>query len=239
MTTVLRSPAGPPGIAAGHDPYRPSDYTGLLMHALRTRADSFGRGSGLDMGVGSGALLATLGLLGVQYLCGIDIDADALRSSEELLREVNLLGRTRLLHGSLWEPLQDEQFDVVVANLPHFAATEPSDPDRSRFWSMGGADGRRLLDPFLTGLGAHLRDNGVAFITHNAFVGLDRTNALLAEQHLTARAILSTTVPLHPVKTVLLRPEVREKYLGAGISRLGRYEFVEVQILEIRFSWSL
>jgi hypothetical protein len=94
-------------------------------------------------------------------------------------------------------------------------------------------------DPFLVGLAAHLRDTGVAFITHNAFVGLDRTKALLAEHHLAAHAILATTVPLHPVKTVLLQPGVREKYLGAGISRLGRYEFVEVQILEIRFTKSL
>ena len=219
--------------ASNSDPFRPSDYTGLLMHALRLRAGEFGHGSGLDMGVGSGVLLGTLGLLGVERLCGVDIDPAAIQATDGLLRGMGLLDRTRLLLGSLWEPLGAERFDVVVANLPHFAATEPSDPDRSPYWSMGGADGRRLLDPFLAGLSAHLRDDGKAFITHNAFVGRARTEAMLAGQGLAARAVLSTTVPLHPTKTALLRPEVRARYTGAGISRVGPYEFADVQILEI------
>ena len=92
------------------------------------------------------------------------------------------------------------RFDIVVANLPHFAATEPSDPDRSPYWSMGGVDGRHLLDPFLAGLAMHLADDGVALITHNAFVGVDRTEAILMEQGLVSRGVLATTVPLHPSK---------------------------------------
>ena len=107
---------------------------------------------GLDMGTGSGVLLATLGLLGVERIYGVDIDPDAIAASERLVRELGLFERTRLLQGSLWEPLGDEQFDVVVANLPNFAASQPSDPDHSRFWSVGGPDGRKLLDPFLAGL---------------------------------------------------------------------------------------
>lgn len=226
--------AGPPDTAGSKDPFRPSDYTGLLMHALRLRAPEFGRGSGLDMGVGSGVLLGTLGLLGVERLVGVDIDPAAIRATEALLRGMGLRDRARLLRGSLWEPVGGEKFDVVVANLPHFAATEPSDPDRSPYWSMGGADGRRLLDPFLAGLGTHLKEHGAAFITHNAFVGRPNTDAMLAAQGLAAHAVLSTTVPLHPAKTVLLQPEVRERYTGAGLSHVGPYEFADVQILEIR-----
>lgn len=216
------------------DPFRPSDYTGLLMHALRTRSDQYPHGCGLDMGVGSGVLLATLGVLGVHSLVGVDIDPAALRVTEALLHDMLLLERSRLLEGSLWQPVGAARFDIVLANLPHFAATEPSDPDRSPHWSMGGADGRRLLDPFLAGLGEHLSDAGAALITHNAFVGLDRTEAMLAPQGLRARVVLATTVPLHPTKTELMHAEVRDKYTGAGISRLGPYEFVEVQIVEIR-----
>jgi Methyltransferase small domain len=144
------------------DLFRPSDYTGLMMHALRAGVSGYRRGSGLDMGVGSGVLLATLGELGVQRLVGVDIEQAALRSAAALLRAMHLLERARLLRGSLWEPVGTARFDIVVANLPHFAATEPSDPDRSPYWSMGGVDGRHLLDPFLAGLGMHLADDGVA-----------------------------------------------------------------------------
>ena len=223
----------PVSISTG-DLFRPSDYTGLLMHAVRLRCRGFGRGSGLDMGVGSGVLLGTLGLLGVEQLYGIDIDPAAIDAAERLLCGMGLLNRTRLLQGSLWEPLDAERFDVVVANLPHFAATAPSDPDHSCCWSMGGADGRRLLDPFLNGLGAHLRDDGAAFITHNDFVGRERTETLLAAQGLAAHVVLSTTVPLHPTKTALLHPDVRARSTGAGISRVGPHEFADVRILEIR-----
>ncbi len=218
----------------GKDPFRPSDYTGLLMHALQLRADSYGRDAGLDMGVGSGVLLATLGAIGVRALYGVDIDPDAVHATERLLAELGMLEQAHIYCGSLWEPLGDTRFDIVAANLPHFAATEPSDPERSPFWSMGGADGRRLLDPFLAGLRDHLRDDGVALITHNVFVGMERTEALLRDSGLAARPVLSTTSILHPIKSALLAPGVRASYSGTAIRRLGPYEFADMQILEIR-----
>src|ERR1051326_1935585 len=140
MSGSLVSPAPLPPEVADIDAFRPSDYTGLLLHALRSRATDFRRGTGLDMGTGSGVLLATLGLLGVERIYGVDIDPDAIAASGRLIRELGLQERTRLLQGSLWEPLGDEQFDVVVANLPNFAASQPSDPERSRFWSMARSE---------------------------------------------------------------------------------------------------
>src|SRR3954452_5222115 len=85
--------------AAPADPFRPSDYTGLLMHALRQRAGDYRRGSGLDMGVGSGVLLATMGRLGRQSPRGGDIDPDALHATEALLHEMGLTQQTTLLQG--------------------------------------------------------------------------------------------------------------------------------------------
>jgi release factor glutamine methyltransferase len=234
MSSSLVSPLRRPPEAVGTDPFRPSDYTGLLLHALKMRAGHFGRGMGLDMGTGSGVLLATLGLLGVERIYGVDIDPDAIAASERLVRELGLFERTRLLQGSLWEPLGDEKFDVVVANLPNFAASQPSDPDHSRFWSVGGPDGRKLIDPFLAGLRSHLRDRGVALMTHNVFVGLAETNDILARHGLSARVVLATVTVLHPVKSALLDQEVRARYAGNAINRLGPYEFADVQVLEIR-----
>src|SRR5712691_3522578 len=234
MSSSLVSPLRRPLAAAATDAFRPSEYTGLLLQALKSGARHFDRGMGLDMGTGSGVLLATLGLLGVERLYGIDIDPEAIAATERLIRELGLLERTRLLQGSLWEPLGDEQFDVVVANLPNFAACQPSDPDRSRFWSMGGPDGRKLIDPFLAGLRAHLRDSGIAFMTHNVFAGLAETNDILGRHGLSARVVLATVTVLHPVKSALLDPDVRARYAGNAINRLGPYEFADVQVLEIR-----
>ena len=228
------SPARLPRAGTGTDEFRPSDYTGLLLHTLKSRAADFGRGAGLDMGTGSGVLLATLGLLGVERIYGVDIDPAAIAASQRLVRELGLLDRTRLLQGSLWEPLGDERFDVVVANLPNFAACQPSDPDHSRFWSVGGPDGRKLIDPFLAGLRGHLSDSGIAFMTHNVFAGLAQTEDILARHGLSARVIMATVTVLHPMKSVLLSSDVRARYAGSAINRLGPYEFADVQVLEIR-----
>ncbi len=234
QTKINPGVSAPLAAALRPDPFRPSEYTGLLMHVLRSRATSFGRGAGLDMGMGSGVLLATLASLGVERLYGVDIDPEAVRASQDLVRDLGLAGQTRLLLGSLWEPLGHVRFDVVVANLPNFAATEPSDPDHSRFWSMGGADGRQLIDPFIADLRAHLCDDGVAFMTHNGFAGLPETEEILTRQGLTVRTIQTTTTVLHPVKSLLLNQAVRAKSLGVTLTRLGPYEFTDVHVLEIR-----
>lgn len=219
---------------ADTDPFRPSEYTGLLIHALRTRAPGYARRTGLDMGTGSGVLLGVMGSLGVERLWGVDIDPAAIDASRRLMQTLGLSDRVRLLVGSMWEPLKDERFDVVVANLPNFAATIPSDPDHSPYWSMGGADGRRWIDPFLAGLRAHLHDDGVAFMTHNVFAGIPQTEAILASHGLTVRVLNTTTTMLHPMKSALLSQEIRAKTNGTALTRIGIYEFAEVQVLEIR-----
>jgi len=186
------------------------------------------------MGVGSGTVLAMLGAIGVDRLFGVDIDPEALAATTNLMTRAGLIDRTDLRLGSLWEPLSNERIDIIAANLPQFAATEPSDPEHSPYWSFAGPDGRRFMDPFLAGLRDHMTDSAFAFITHNRFLGMDRTEALLRQTGLAAREVLTTAVLLHPLKAALLQPEIRSNIESAGIIQFGPYEFIEVQILEIR-----
>jgi release factor glutamine methyltransferase len=186
------------------------------------------------MGMGSGVLLATLASLGMEHVYGVDIDSSAISAARSVARSLGLLDGVHLLQGSLWEPLGDKRFDVVVANLPNFPAMEPSDPEHSQFWSMAGPDGRQLIDPFLAGLRSHLRDDGVAFMTHNVISGLQETEAYLARNGLCVSTVMTSTTVLHPLKSVLLHADVREKYTGTALNRFGPYEFTDVHVLEIR-----
>jgi hypothetical protein len=212
----------------------PSEYTGLLMHALRSRADGFGLGKGLDMGVGSGVLLATLGLLGVRDLWGVDVDPHAISATDFLMRRLGLLERTRLRLGSLWEPLGEERFDVVAANLPHFPTTVPPDPRRSPSWSVAGADGRDLIDPFLAGLRRHLTDTGVAFVTHDSFLGIARTLGVATANGLRTEIVCATNVLIPAIKLANLSTAANADGARAGLSALGSYTFTEVQVLAMR-----
>lgn len=221
-------------VEPAQDPFRPSGHTGLLIRTLRQKAAHLAHDDALDMGVGSGAVLATLGALGVRRLVGIDIDIDALAAARRLLRLTELLDRVTLRCGSLWDAAQDDQYDIVAANLPQFAAEGVSDPEHTPYWSSAGQDGRELMDPFLAGLSRHLRPSGAAFITHNVFLGIERSQDILRTAGMAARVVGSTAVLLNPAKAAAMNPAIRDRGEAVGLLRLDGYEFMDVDILEIR-----
>jgi hypothetical protein len=125
-------------------------------------------------------VLAALGALGAASLCGIDIESEAVASSALLLRGLGHGANARMYHGDMWLPVTGRRFDLITANLPHFPIESGEFAGRLPSWSSGGPDGRRLLDRFLDGLAAHLAPGSRAIITHNAFVDLELSRAMVA-----------------------------------------------------------
>jgi hypothetical protein len=138
-----------------------------------------------------------------------------------------------LHHGDMWQPVLDRRFDLIVANLPHFPMERADVPGRFPTWSAGGADGRALLDPFLEGLGGHLMAGGRVIITHNGFVGLDRSRAILVGYGLEMRVSLTTLVNISDEKLAPMSKSVLDAEDGRTIHRYGPYAFGEVHIVEI------
>src|SRR5712675_1280862 len=87
----LMSPARP---ASDNSPQqvsaalRPSEYTAALIQVLRARITWVRGANALEIGSGSGVVLAALGALGAASLCGIDIESEAVVSGSLLLREL-------------------------------------------------------------------------------------------------------------------------------------------------------
>ena len=213
------------------DPWRPSEYTAFLLHTLETEVRHLVHGTVLEIGVGSGAVLAALGGLGADRLVGTDIDHDALTQAATLLGEVGQAAE--LLVGDLWTPLAGRRFDLIVANPPQFATIAPAYPGRPPSWSQGGPDGRSVMNSLLRGLGRHLAPGGHAILAHNAFLGTAATAQLLAEQGLAMRRVASALMPLAPEKRAVMTPAVLD---GAGpdtVRRLGKYTFIAADILDI------
>lgn len=213
------------------DPWRPSEYTAFLLHTLQTEVRHLVHGTVLEIGVGSGAVLATLGTLGAERLVGTDIDPDAVAQAATLLGEVGQ--RAELLVGDLWAPLAGRRFDLIVANPPHFATAAPAYPGRPPTWSQGGPDGRGVMDPLLRGLRAHLAPGGHAILVHSPFLGTAATARLLAGQGLVMRRVASALMPLAPEKRAVMTPAILD---GAGpdaVRRLGNYTFLAAEIMDI------
>ncbi|SEP42542.1 Methyltransferase domain-containing protein [Rhodospirillales bacterium URHD0017] len=215
---------------------RPSEYTAALIQALRARRTVVRDAYVLEIGSGSGVVLAALADLGAASLCGIDIEEDAVASGTLLLDELGHGERAEFHQGDMWRPVAGRRFDLIVANLPHSALVDAHVPGRRATWSEAGADGRRLLDPFLEGLGRHLAPGGRAYITHNGFVGLDRSRRMLARAGFTLEVVLTTLVNLHDEKLARMTPGVLAAEEGRTIHRHGPYAFAELHIAEIAAS---
>ena len=228
---VLSKPMSTSGLALAA--LRPSEYTAALIQALQARRAVVRGARVLEIGSGSGVVLAALAGLGAASLCGIDIEGDAVASGMLLLDELGHREAAEFIQGDMWRPVDGRRFDLIVANLPHCTLVDPNLPGRLPTWSAAGADGRRLLDPFLEGLGRHLAPRGRAFITHNGFVGLDRSRRMLARAGLTLEVVLTMLVNLHDDKLARMTPSVLAAEEGRTIHRYGPYAFAEMHIVEI------
>jgi len=215
----------------GADPWRPSEFTAFLLHVLQTRARRWVRGTVLEMGVGSGVVLASLGALGAERLVGTDVEPNALAAAGRLLAAEGRAAELR--HADLWTGLQGRRFDLIVVNPPQFAAALPRFPTRARSWSDGGPDGRRVLDPLLAGLGAHLAPGGHALLVHSAFLGLPRTRRLLAAQGLACRSLAATLMVVPPEKRAVMNPAVAAATRPPLLQKVGGHCFVRAEILAI------
>lgn len=227
------SAAMPPTVPAVVPALRPSEYTSALIHALRVEAAGVRGASVLEIGCGSGVVLAALGAMGAASLCGVDIEQDAIAASTRLLHECGHGATLELHRGDMWQPVAGRRFDLIVANLPHFPMEPVEFAGRLRTWSAGGADGRHLLDPFLVGLAEHLAPGGRAVITHNAFDDLARSRKLVMRSGLSIRIALTTLVYISPEKIARMTPEVLRAEDGRTIHRYGPYTFGELHIVEI------
>ncbi len=212
---------------------RPSEYTAALIQILQARLGVVRGATVLEVGSGSGGVLAALGKLGAASLCGIDIEEDAVTSGMLLLAELGHHETAELYLGDMWLPVAGRCFDLIVANLPHFPMERSDVPGRLPTWSAGGSDGRALLDPFLEGLNAHLVPDGRAIITHNAFVGVERSREILARHGLALRTAHVTLVYIPDEKLERMCLSVLGAEDGRTIHRYGPYGFGEMHIVEI------
>jgi methylase of polypeptide subunit release factors len=141
-----------------HDP----DHVGGMNSAAGTMATLTIRrpvDRALDLGTGSG-LQALLAARHAQSVVATDVNRRALRYAalNARLNGVEL----DLREGSWFEPVGDEEFDLIVANPPYVIS-----PDTQYVFRDSGLDGDTVSRDVVRGAAAHLREGGHATIMCN------------------------------------------------------------------------
>jgi len=224
-----------PAIAA----LRPSEYTAALIQVLRDRPALVQGADVLEIGSGSGVVLAAMGELGAASLCGVDIENTAVAFGARLLHGLGYGDKVQMSCGDLWQPVAERRFALIAANLPQFPMQPLEYCGRLSSWSSGGPSGRCLLDRFLAGLAAHLTPGGRAIITHNAFLHVESTRAMVARDGLSLRVAMTILVHLSGEKLELMTQSILCAEQGRSIYRYGPYAFAEMHVVEIGASASL
>ena len=184
----------------------------------------------LDMGVGSGVMLAAAAQQGVADLWGIDVNPDALKAAASLLKHAAPDAQSRLLLGDLWTPLPDGlRFSLVLANLPHFPGVYH---DQNRPLGWDGGDGRQTINKLITGLDGRLEEGGLALITHHDLIGFEASRDLIEQCGLRCETVFQWTVFEPPERMHSVAKSTLES-AHALIRRYGGYVFMNSRILKI------
>lgn len=214
--------------------FRPSEYTAMLIQQIREYGAGIKGKTTLEIGCGSGVVLAALAREGASRVCGVDIEADAIRASSQTLSDAGYLGVSELHHGDMWSMVPGRVFDVVVANLPQ-APTENLEIDgRHLTWNFGGSSGRAILDQFLNGVAAHLTADGWGLITHFDPIDVAKTIEMLNASGLKAKVVMTRLLTYSEERLNDLVPEVVASKVGKSIIFYGKHVFSEVHVLEFR-----
>jgi release factor glutamine methyltransferase len=216
------------------DPLRPSEYTTLLIQALYADRGAVAGARALEIGCGSGVVLAALATLGAVQLCGVDVEPRAVGASARLLADLGHGAVAELFQGDMWLPVAGRRFDLIVANLPHFPTKNGPVGGRLPTWSCGGPDGREFLDEFIDGLTGYLRPGGRALVTHNAFVGIDSSRERAARHGLQLRVVVPSLVYIPADKLRTMTDSIRQEQQGRTLHAYGPYCFGEMSIVEFR-----
>ncbi len=196
----------PPGV------FRPRSDSWMLANAAR---DELRPGASvLDLCTGSGAVAVAAALAGAERVTAVDLSRRAVATARlnALLNGAGL----RAVRGSLFEPLGDERFDLIVSNPPYVPAEDEAPPrGEARAWDAGH-DGRELLDPLLAEAPGHLSPGGAVLVVHSSITGERHTLGAMRAGGLEAAVVCRERSPLGPLHRARADLLERRGLLEAG-----------------------
>jgi release factor glutamine methyltransferase len=156
--------------------YEPAEDTFLFAENLQVeRRDHI-----LEIGTGTG-LIAIIVSRQCRTVTATDVNPQAIDCAVKNII-TNKAYNVKLKQGDLFEPVQNEKFDLILFNTPYLPTSEEEmvDDELDAAWD-GGEDGRKVIDQFLEGVKDHLNPGGRVQLVQSSLSDIDKTIAKLKE----------------------------------------------------------
>jgi release factor glutamine methyltransferase len=183
--------------------YQPAEDSNLLAETavadLRRRSgdDASSAPLALEVGTGSGYVAQQVAEGTDARVVGSDLNPHACRQARQRGVEA--------VRADLVEPFRDGAFDAVLFNPPYL----PTDPDDERDDWMevalsGGADGRKVIEPFLAAVGRVLAPDGAVYLLVSSLTGVEAVVELAAAEGFSAVALRDESFPFETLTVLKL-----------------------------------
>jgi release factor glutamine methyltransferase len=155
--------------------YEPAEDTFLLADNLLVKKSD----NVLEIGAGTG-IIAIIASKKAKKVVAVDINRYAVECARKNT-EINL-ACVDIRWGDLFDPVDDEKFDLILFNTPYLPIEEAElvDDDLEAAWN-GGKDGRFVINRFIEGLIEHLNPGGRVQLVQSSLSNVEETIGRLME----------------------------------------------------------
>lgn len=156
--------------------YEPAEDTFLFAENLQIKR----RDRVLEIGTGTG-IIAIIASRKCRSVTATDVNPHAIDCALKNIIN-NKAFNVELKKGNLFEPVENEKYDLILFNTPYLPTSEEEriEDELEAAWD-GGEDGRKIIDQFLELLPHHLNPGGRVQLVQSSLSDIDKTLEKLEE----------------------------------------------------------
>lgn len=168
----------------------PKVYPGGIDSELACEAiGNTGGMSVLDLCTGTGVVAIKAALMGADKVVAVDLNPEAVKNARFNAEELGLT-QVDVLEGSLFEPIGDDTFDIIVVNPP-YTGKKPANKTEICFWDEDNLTTRKFFNEYRK----YLQPDGRAFLCWADFSSLTLIEELANKNHVRLELINSRKTP--------------------------------------------
>jgi release factor glutamine methyltransferase len=181
------------------DVYEPAEDSFLFAENLDVKEGA----QVLDIGTGCG-LLGILASKKAGGVVAVDLNPFAIRCARENSALNGARDKMHLIQGSLFSALNNGvRFDLILFNAPYLPSDEGEEASWiGRSWA-GGANGRELVDRFISEVPAHLNPMGTVMLMQSTLTGVDETLQKFSQNNLKSKVKAELKLPFFETLTLI------------------------------------